>query len=239
MSAGQPKESVELPARSPAADEAQGPPLDAGGDPADRPARVTWIYRLAGVLTSAYLWLVGPPRIEGLEHVPPSGGVLIVTNHESFLDIPLIGTSLDRHVTFVARESLAKSRFLAWFLAGCRAILVRRGAADRQALAAMVARLRAGGAVAIFPEGTRSPDGRIQPFLGGAVFAALRARVPVVPAGLSGTRDVLPKGKRWPRRAKLRLTFGAPLSLEGGAGRGGADELLRRRVAELAGKQLA
>jgi 1-acyl-sn-glycerol-3-phosphate acyltransferase len=214
--------------------------LDAGGEAADRPARVTWIYRLAGRLTGAYLWLVGPPEVSGREHVPREGGVLLIANHESFLDIPLIGTSLlHRHVTFVARESLARSRFLAWFLAGCRAILVRRGASDRTALAAMVARLRAGGAVAIFPEGTRSPDGRVHAFLGGAVFAAQRARVPVVPVGISGTREVLPKGRRFPRRARLRITFGPALELDRLGPRGEADEVLRRQVAELAGKPLA
>lgn len=179
-----------------------------------------------------------PRRVVGLEHVPPTGPVLIVANHVSFLDIPAVGTCIERHVSFVARESLADNAFMRWFLPQCGAILIRRGEADRAALREIVARLEAGAAVAIFPEGTRSADGRVQAFKGGALYAALRTGAPVVPCGVRRTERGLSRSGRV-RPARVEVHFGPPLVLDPHTDRAAAEADLRRQVAALAGRELA
>jgi 1-acyl-sn-glycerol-3-phosphate acyltransferase len=144
-------------------------------------------------------------------HLPPTGGVLLVANHSSALDIPLIAVATDRHVGFVARASLGRSRLMAWIMARCGAVLVRPGEPDRAALRAMVARLRGGDCLAIFPEGTRSSDGTLGEFRGGGVLAARRAGVPIVPVGISGAGGVWPVGARRPRLGRVCLRFGPAL----------------------------
>lgn len=160
-------------------------------------------------LACKLLWRL---RVSGLEHLPRTGGLLIAANHASFLDIPVIGGAVPRHVAFVARDSLLRSRFVAWLIRGCGAVTVRRGTADRRALREILAHLEAGDCVAIFPEGTRSPDGRLGEFRAGALSAARRAGVPVLPAAVVGSHAVWPRGRRAPRLGgRLALRLGRPV----------------------------
>ncbi|HED65789.1 MAG TPA: 1-acyl-sn-glycerol-3-phosphate acyltransferase, partial [Planctomycetes bacterium] len=153
---------------------------------------------------------------EGREHLPADGGYLLVSNHQSFLDIPIVAAALpDRHVCFVARESLARSRPLAWLMRRSGAILIRRGASDRRALSEMVEHLRAGDVVCVYPEGTRSADGTVGEFLPGALFASKRARVPIVPTAIWGAHRALPRDAVVPRPARITIRFGEPV--DGGA----------------------
>ncbi len=167
----------------------------------------TWVYHLChGLATSAFRTLF-PCRIEGREHLPSEGGVLIAANHQSFLDIPLISIATRRHVSFVARDSLARARWLAFVMRECGAVLIRRGVQDRRALREMVAHLEQGDCVSIFPEGTRTPDGRVQALRRGALLPAKMAGVPVVPAGIRGTFEAWPRDSRLPRPARVSLHF--------------------------------
>ncbi len=202
------------------------------------PPRGTFVYWVGRTLCRLLFIAPFPRRVEGRRNIPKKGPVLFVANHTSFLDIPAVGTAIGRHVSFVARETLADSRFLAWFLPQCDAILIRRGEADRAALRQIVERLEAGGAVAIFPEGTRSPDGRVQAFKGGALYAALRTGAPIVPVGVWGTENGLSRrGKVRP--ARVRVAFGPPFVIDPKADRATAELELRRQVAKLAGRELA
>jgi 1-acyl-sn-glycerol-3-phosphate acyltransferase len=149
-------------------------------------------------------------RIEGLEHLP-EGGCLVASNHQSFIDIPLLAAVIPRHVSFVARDSLAKSKPLAYIMERCGAVLVKRGASDRRAMREMSTHLKLGDCISIFPEGTRSIDGKVGEFKGGALLAARMAGVPIVPAAIRGGLRVLPRGKSFPRLAKLAVTFGSPI----------------------------
>jgi 1-acyl-sn-glycerol-3-phosphate acyltransferase len=137
--------------------------------------------------------------------------VLIASNHQSFLDIPLVAIAAPRHVCFVARRSLARSGALAYVMRQCGAVLVEPGKADRTALREMVAHLEAGDCVAIFPEGTRAADGRLQAFKAGALLAARGAKVPIVPCAIRGTFHAWGKGARLPRPRRIELRFGPPV----------------------------
>jgi 1-acyl-sn-glycerol-3-phosphate acyltransferase len=150
------------------------------------------------------------------------------------LDIPLIGSSTRRPVRFVARHTLRQSRLLAFIMGRCGSILIQRGAPDKTALRAIETALANGELVAIFPEGTRTLDGRVGVFRGGALLAARRAGVPLIPVGISGSYRAWPRGQRLPRPRRLGIAFGAPLEA------GEADlESLRRQVADLAQEGLA
>lgn len=172
----------------------------------------TWVYTTGRFLTGTCLRLYNRLQVEGSEHLPAEGGALIVANHASFLDIPTIASTTRRHVSFVARDSLAKSRFLAWVMRESGVVLLRRGAADRRALREMGDHLKAGDLVTVFPEGTRSTDGSLGEFRPGAAFAARQSRVPIVPAAILGSFAAYPRGCRFPRPAKIRVRYGAPIA---------------------------
>lgn len=197
--------SVESPAGS-----QQGPASDANA-PGEILTHVTPGYWAAWASTRVAYTLYFRERLEGREHLPAKGGVLIVANHQSFLDIPLVSHVVPRHVSFVARDTLAQSRPLAWLMRTCGAVLIKRGASDRAALREAALHLERGDVVAMFPEGTRTPDGSVQPFRPGAVIAARMARVPIVPCAIRGAYQALGRDARFPRPAKLRATLLAPI----------------------------
>lgn len=182
--------------------------------PADGPpVRVhkTLVYRVCHAATRLALRVVFRLRVRGAGNVPASGPAVIVSNHQSGLDIPVIAAATGRHVCFVARDSLADFAPLGWLMRQCGAVLVKRGAADRRALEEIGAHLAAGDLVAIFPEGTRTRNGKVGEFRGGALLAARRARAPVVPAGIRGAFVAWPRGSRFPRPRRIELALGETL----------------------------
>ena len=163
-------------------------------------------------LMVAYLRLWHRLRWEGNEHLPKSGGFLIVSNHQSFLDIPVLAVAArPRHVAFVARATLARSRFLDWLMRESGCVLIRPNTPDRAALEGMIAHLAGGDIVAVFPEGTRTSDGALGVFRAGAAVAARRAGVPIVPAAIRGAFEAWPRDRKLPRRARITVRFAAPI----------------------------
>ncbi|MBK7643953.1 MAG: 1-acyl-sn-glycerol-3-phosphate acyltransferase [Planctomycetes bacterium] len=150
-------------------------------------------------------------RIEGAEKLPKSGGCVLAANHASHLDIPILSTTTLRHVAFVARDTLDESRFLSFIMRETRAVLVKRGTADRRAIRAMVDHLAVGDCVAIYPEGTRTHDGKLGELKGGALLAARMGKVPIVPIGLDGSYRLLSRHMKFPRPAKLVVRVGDPI----------------------------
>ena len=153
-----------------------------------------------------------PVRIVGRENIPAQGGSLLAANHQSFLDIPLFAYSVwPAHVAFVARDTLARARWLDYVMARCGTVLIRRGQADLAAIRRIAAHLEAGDRVAIFPEGARTQDGSLGTFKKGAVLAARMAGVPIVPCAITGSYEAWPRSRRLPRPHAIRLCFAPPV----------------------------
>lgn len=193
--------------------------------------RKTLVYRLSRGSTMVWLYTLHRLRVRGREHVPARGGALIVSNHQSFLDIPVIAAAARRHVSFVARDTLAETRWLAFVIRECGAVKLKRGTADRKGLTEMIRHLELGDCVSIFPEGTRSTDGRLGEFHGGALVAARRTGVPIVPAAIRGAFEAFPKGSKRPRWKRISIEFAPPVDPRAPD----ALELVRGSVARLLG----
>ncbi len=155
--------------------------------------------------------------------------MLVAANHASFLDPPLLGAALPRPVYFMAKSELFTSPLLRPLLVRVGAFPVRRGQSDRSAIRRAVALLAAGRVVGMFPEGTRSTTGELQPAQAGVALLALRTGAPVVPVGLSGTGKAMPPGRAWPHRVPVAIKVGPPLRFEH---RGRIDKELLREVSE-------
>jgi 1-acyl-sn-glycerol-3-phosphate acyltransferase len=147
--------------------------------------------------------------IAGVENVPRSGGLLVVSNHVGTIDPPFTGAYLPRRdLYFMAKSDYFRTPAARFFTVGYHGFPVVRGTADRAALRQAMDLIRQGHAVLMYPEGHRSPDGRLQRPHPGAGFLARSAGVPVLPVGIWGTELALPLGSRWPRRAAVHLRFG-------------------------------
>lgn len=171
------------------------------------------LYRLSRVFLRVLFRLYNRWEVTGREHVPPSGGVLLIANHTSYADPPIVGAACLRPVNFMAKAELFRIPVLAGFIRRTHAFPVRRGSADRAALRRAVRLLRAGKVLLVFPEGQRSLDGRLIELETGAAFIALSGQAQVVPMALIGADGVLPRGRPILLPAKLRVRFGPPLDL--------------------------
>ncbi|GAA1893456.1 lysophospholipid acyltransferase family protein [Asanoa iriomotensis] len=170
------------------------------------------LYALAHHTVGRYLRRRWRPTVTGLDHLP-HGGAILAANHLSVADQLFLGILTPRHIAFWAKAEYFRAPLTRGFVTGMGAIPVDRGG-GRAALTAFDAAepiLRDGGLVAIFPEGTRSPDGRLYRGRTGVVRLAHRAGVPIVPVGIVGTDRLRPPGTRLPRRHPNSITFGPPI----------------------------
>jgi 1-acyl-sn-glycerol-3-phosphate acyltransferase len=153
-------------------------------------------------------------KVEGREHVPKRGPVILAANHRSFLDSIFLPLVLRRRVTFVAKAEYFDDPRTAWFFRGVGQIPIRRegGSASERALGAATDVLRAGRVFAIYPEGTRTRDGYLHRGHTGVARLSLRTGTPIVPVGLVGTDEVQPVDRRMPRLFRpVVVRFGEPL----------------------------
>ena len=160
-------------------------------------------------------------RVSGAEHVPSSGPALIVSNYQSILDPPLIGGATRRRIYFLAKAELFRIPVFGWLIRALHARPVRREGSDPRALKTAARLLKEGKALLVFPEGTRSLDGRLGEGKPGVGMLAVTSGAPVVPAYVSGTLEALPKGSAWPRRSQVSVRFGPAIHFKAqiGAGR--------------------
>ena len=156
-------------------------------------------------------------RVEGDENVPTHGPAILASNHLSFSDSILLPLMLRRRVTFVAKAEYFESWKTAWFFRAVGMIPLKRGggSASERALAAAREVLDNGGVLGIYPEGTRSPDGRLHKGHTGVARLALDNRVPVVAVAMIGTREVQPIGRVWPRLFRpVTVRFAPPMRFD-------------------------
>jgi 1-acyl-sn-glycerol-3-phosphate acyltransferase len=194
-----------------------------------------FVYGLSKWITRPTLWLFGRARAHGSGHVPATGGVLLVANHASFLDPPLLGSYCPRPVHFVMRSSLFGFWPLRWWFRQVGVIALDREGSARGAFAAGEAALREGKVLCIFPEGTRTRDGRVGPFKRGLQLLVERTQATVVPVGLRGTYAAWPPHRRLPRPRRLAVHFGSPCSPASVLAEGGLLRL-RQQVVALCGE---
>lgn len=177
-------------------------------------------------------------RARGIENLPP-GPALLIANHQSFLDPLLVGLALQRPVSFLARDTLFKVPVIGWILRSTYVMPIRREAAGTESLRVSLQRLEQGYLVGVFPEGTRTRDGRLGPMKPGFVALVRRAEVPVIPVAISGAFEALPRGSFFLRPSAVRVIFGRPISVDelaGFKGRGSEVDLVALvsgRVAEV------
>jgi 1-acyl-sn-glycerol-3-phosphate acyltransferase len=197
-----------------------------------------WFYYIARGLLIGLLKLLTRWRVKGRGNVPREGPVLVVANHLSLADPPLLGVSLGRKVIFMAKEELFRSPVSAYFVGGLGSFPVHRGRLDRGALRRSQQVLADGLALAMFPEASRSRSGKLKNALPGSALIACRGGVPILPVGITGTEKL--RGIGWLfRRPRLMVNIGQPFSLPPVEGRLTREklaeytELIMRRIAGL------
>ncbi|MGW3509428.1 lysophospholipid acyltransferase family protein [Streptomyces sp. NPDC000994] len=197
-------------------------------------------YLLKYVLLGPLLRLVFRPRIEGLEHVPASGAAIVAGNHLSFSDHFLMPAILRRRITFLAKAEYftgpgIKGRLTAAFFRSAGQIPVDRSGkeAGQAAIREGLGVLRKGELLGIYPEGTRSHDGRLYKGKVGVAVMALKAGVPVVPCAMIGTFEAQPPGKTVPRPHPIVIRFGKPLDFSRYAGMENEKAILRAATDEI------
>lgn len=194
-------------------------------------------YQLSRVIAGPLLHALGRPKIVGKDNVPASGGAILASNHLSVIDSVYLPLMLDRPVTFPAKAEYFTARgpmarlWAAYLRATNQLRIDRDGARAAQAtLEAALDLLREGKLFGFYPEGTRSPDGRLYRGRSGIGWLALKSGVPVVPVAMIGTRKVLPPGRLVPRPGQIEVRIGMPLTF--GALADEAPAKARRAVAD-------
>ncbi len=153
-------------------------------------------------------------RVYGRENIPKQGGFILVSNHQSFLDPLFCGVGMCRHLNFLGRASLFKHRFFSKILSSVNTIPVRRGEADLSAIREVIGRLRAGQGLCLYPEGTRSADGRIGELRGGFGLLSRRSGAVLVPTIVEGAFECWPRGKRLFSTGRIVVCYSEPISSE-------------------------
>lgn len=160
-------------------------------------------------------WLYGTAfrgEIVGRENLPGHGGYIVAANHASHLDPPIVGLNLPQQVSFFARKTLWKPGFASWWLNAVGTIPVDRdGAADIAAIKRVIATLNAGKSIILFPEGTRSTDGQLQPAKAGIGMIACKTHRPVVPARVFGSFAAFGRGQAVRPGMPVDVVYGPPL----------------------------
>src|SRR5579872_1572906 len=151
-------------------------------------------------------------HVYGAENVPLKGPVILAANHESFLDPPLVGSGLRRDINYLARKSLFRYPGLGWILRTVNAVPVDRDGGGAAGLKAIMDRLHAGGAIILFPEGTRTTDGKLQPARSGIGLTVIKSEAPVVPVRVFGTYEAWGRQTSFPKPRRVALKYGKPMN---------------------------
>jgi len=168
-------------------------------------------YQAAYYLTRAVAHCCFDFRVVNREAIPKDGGLLLAMNHQSFIDPPLAGIACDRDVSYLARKSLMDVPILGRLLPALNVIPYDQSGSDIGALKALIRAVKHGKAAVIFPEGTRTPDGELQPAQGGIGMVVAKTLVPVVPMRIFGAFDAFPRNSKKVRLSQVTLVVGEVL----------------------------
>lgn len=187
-----------------------------------------WYWLVKYVFLGPLLWLLGRPSVKGLEHIPHEGGAILASNHQAVLDSFYLPMVVTRRITFLAKSEYftgtgLKGAFQRWFFTMVGQVPIDRTGADaaQDALTAGLRVVDQGKLLGIYPEGTRSPDGRLFKGKTGLARLALESGVKVIPVAMIGTDKVNPIGSRMWRPAKVTIRIGEPIDFSRFEGMGG------------------
>lgn len=170
--------------------------------------RIAWL-GFRAVYATYFRWRVFNP-----ERVPRTGPVILAANHASFIDPPLVGSGLTRDINYLARESLFRFPVVGAILRSWNAVPVDRDGGGAKGLKIILGRLLAGGGIILFPEGTRTQDGNLQPARSGIGLTVIKSNAPVVPVRVFGTFAAYGRNHKFPRPKKVAVKYGAPMNFE-------------------------
>ena len=168
-------------------------------------------YWIAYFFVKMFSTIFSPRTVLGKENIPRNSAFIVASNHLSNLDPFLIGLSLQRRPSYMAKDALFQNRILSWMLKSVEAFPVRRDSADVWALREALRRLKRGMSIVMFPEGTRKTSTENKKVQSGIGFLAVKGNVPVVPVYIDGSDKVLPPGAKFPKRNHITVLFGKPL----------------------------
>jgi len=171
-----------------------------------------WLYSALWILCRTLGVSTLGIRVRFDEPLPARGGLLVLASHQSHLDPLLVGLATDRRISSLARSSLYRFKPFGAVITALDAVPIDRDASMVAAMKAVIARLREGAAVVMFPEGTRTADGRLGTIKPGFTLIAKRAGVPIVPVAIVGAYECWPRWRRLPRPGRIRLEFGRPIT---------------------------
>jgi 1-acyl-sn-glycerol-3-phosphate acyltransferase len=175
--------------------------------------RRTW-HRIGQVFSVGILSLLYRMKVYGKENVPKDGPFLVVSNHQSFFDPMFCQTWIWRPFYFIPRDTLLHNRFWGRLIASFCVIPIRKGQADIAAMKTIIEFLKQGKAVCLYPEGTRTPDGRIGAVKPGFGLMSRRSGAPVLPMVIDGVFECWPRTQKYPKLGRVAVLYGNPISAE-------------------------
>jgi 1-acyl-sn-glycerol-3-phosphate acyltransferase len=168
-------------------------------------------YRMGWLMFRFMFTLYFRWRVFNVDRVPLTGPVILASNHASFLDPPMVGAPLSRPISYLARESLFRLPGVRHLLHSWQAVPVDRDGGTGKGLKRILERLEQGGGVILFPEGTRTLDGKLQPARAGIGLTVIKSTAPVVPARVFGSFEAYGKHVRFPRPFRVIVKYGKPM----------------------------
>lgn len=172
-------------------------------------------YQLIRVVLYIFFKAFNRLEVVGSENIPRSGGVIVAANHVSYLDPPVLGVALRRRPTYIAKEGLFRIPFIGTIIVRGCCFPVKRDKPQPSVIKEAISKLRKGGVLVLFPEGSRSTDSNFLDAKRGVAMIAAMSVVPVVPTLIEGTDKALRIGTKLIKPAKIKVVFGNPLTIEG------------------------
>lgn len=198
-----------------------------------RPPRMSLLYRVCRDAAHLLFRLTGRVRIIGHENIPEVGPLIVACNHVSYLDPPLVGSSIRRECRYMARASLFRNRLFGGFISRIGAYPMDRERPTREMVRRTLRFLEQGYIVVMFPEGTRSMDGQLGPGEPGIALFVRQSGAPVLPAAVIGPERMWPRTAKLPRPAPLTVVFGSPIFFTPDTPRADIVRTVMRAIAQL------